>query len=428
MRVATIFAGVAIVLALMALSFVGGVVTTAQVLDGDPSRVLAARASFLDGRVIQTASEETDRFRIFWEAWRIAHDHYVDTNALNDDRMTQGAIQGMLDALGDQGHTRFMTAAEAEHQSQVLSGVFVGIGAEITHKDGKAVVVAPLEGSPAEQAGVKAGDVVLSVDGEDIADHDIDEVLSHLRGAEGTDVRVSLMRPSTGDTLDLTLTRTRVVVPTVTWQMLPGTKIADIRLSQFGARASNELQQAIDAARAAGAAGLILDLRNNPGGLLNEAVSVTSQFIDSGNVLLQRDRAGHETPYAARPGGHALDLPMVVLINQGTASASEITAGALQYAGRAKLVGQTTFGTGTVLSSFKLSDGSALLLGTGEWLTPGGRMIRRQGIEPDVASPLPADSVQVTPLSAAKLSSAELRATSDTQLLSGLQIVEALTR
>ncbi|MFN8483964.1 MAG: S41 family peptidase [Anaerolineae bacterium] len=428
MRVATIFVGVAIVLALMALSFVGGVVVTAQTLQGDPSRVLAASSLFVDGHGAQPPAEETDRFKVFWEAWRIAHDHYVDATAVNDERMTRGAIQGMLDALGDQGHTRFMTAAEAERQSQVLSGVFVGIGAEITHKDGKAVVVTPLEGSPAEGAGVKTGDIVLSVDGEDIADHDMDEVLSHLRGAEGADVRVRLLRPSTGDTLDLTITRARILVPTVTWQMLPGTKIADIRLSQFGMRASAELQRAVDAARAAGADGLILDLRNNPGGLLNEAVFVTSQFIDQGNVLIQRDREGHEIPYSARPGGRALDLPMVVLVNQGTASASEITAGALQYAGRARLVGQTTFGTGTVLSSFKLSDGSALLLGTGEWLTPGGRMIRRQGIEPDIHAELPANIALLTPASAAKLSAAELRATSDTQLLAGLQVVEALTR
>ncbi|MFN8497698.1 MAG: S41 family peptidase [Anaerolineae bacterium] len=428
MRVASIFVGVAIVLALMALSFVGGVVVTAQTLQADPSRVLAASSLFVEGRGASGAGEESDRFKVFWEAWRIAHDHYVDAKALDDERMTQGAIQGMLDALGDQGHTRFMTAAEAERQSQVLAGVFVGIGAEITHKNGKAVVVAPLEGSPAAQAGVKAGDVVLSVDGEDIADHDMDEVLGRLRGAEGSDVRVSLLRPATGATLDLTLTRARVVVPTITWQMLPGAQVADIRLTQFGAHAAAELGQAIDAARAAGAKGLILDLRNNPGGLLNEAVFVTSQFMDEGNVLLQRDRAGREVPYSARPGGHGLDLPMVVLINGGTASAAEITAGALQYAGRARLVGETTFGTGTVLSSFKLSDGSALLLGTGEWLTPGGRMIRRQGIAPDIAAEMPANSVLLTPAGAAKLSAAELRAASDTQLLAGLQVVEAMTR
>ncbi len=428
MRLATAVAGILLVLALMALSFVGGVVVTAQMLQSDPSRVLAARAVFADGRGGQGAADAPDSFKVFWEAWRIAHDHYVDQKALNDDRMTHGAIQGMLDALGDQGHTRFMTSTEAEHQSQVLSGTFVGIGAEISRRDGKAIVVTPMEGSPAERAGIKAGDVVLKVDGEDIADHDVDEVLGHLRGAAGTDVQVHLLRPSTGQTLDLTVTRARIAVPTVTWQMLPGTRIADIRLSQFSANASADVLRAIDQARASGAAGIIFDLRNNPGGLLNEAVAVTSQFIDHGNVLLQRDRSGREIPYSARPGGHGLDLPMVVLINQGSASASEITAGALQDAGRAKLVGQTTFGTGTVLSTFKLSDGSSLLLGTGEWLTPSGRMIRRQGIEPDIPSELPASTVLLTPGSAAKLSAAELRASSDTQLLAGLQVVEALAR
>ncbi len=427
MRLATAAVGILLVLALMALSFVGGVVVTAQMLQSDPSRVLAARAVFTDSRGGQTSSDVPDKFKLFWEAWRIAHDHYVDEKALNDDRMTYGAIQGMLDALGDQGHTRFMTSTEAEHQSQVLSGSFVGIGAEIARRDGKAIVVAPMEGSPAERAGIQAGDVVLRVDGEDIADHDVDEVLGHLRGAEGTDVHVHLLRPSTGQTFDVTITRARIAVPAVTWQMLPGTHVADIRLSQFSANASADVLYAIDQARAAGAVGLIFDLRNNPGGLLSEAVAVTSQFLDHGNVLLQRDRSGREIPYAVRPGGHGLDFPMVVLVNQGSASASEITAGALQDAGRAKVVGQTTFGTGTVLSTFKLSDGSSLLLGTGEWLTPSGRMIRRQGIEPDIVSDLPSSAAMLTPANAAKLSAAELRTSSDAQLLAGLHVVEALT-
>ena len=316
-----------------------------------------------------------------------------------------------------------MTSTEAEHQAQVLSGSFVGIGAEIARRDGKAVVVTPMEGSPAERAGIQAGDIVLKVDGEDIADHDVDEVLGHLRGAEGTDVQVHVLRPATGQTFDVTITRTRIAVPTVTWQMLPGTRVADIRLSQFSTNASAEVLHAIDQARAAGAVGLIFDLRNNPGGLLSEAVAVTSQFLDHGTVLRQRDRSGREIPYTVRPGGHGLDFPMVVLVNQGSASASEITAGALQDAGRAKIVGQTTFGTGTVLSTFKLSDGSSLLLGTGEWLTPSGRMIRRQGIEPDIVATLSGATAMLTPSNAAKLSPTELRAAADTQLLAGLQIV-----
>jgi carboxyl-terminal processing protease len=207
--------------------------------------------------------------------------------------------------------------------------------------------------------------------------------------------------------------------------MLPGTNVALVRLSQFSANATEELVRALTEARAAGATSLIVDVRNNPGGLLEQAIQVTSQFLKDGNVLQQEDAQGNRKAYPVEPGGVATDIPMVVLINRGTASSSEIFAGAIQDQQRGSLVGETTFGTGTVLEPYIFNDGSGLLLGTSQWLTANGRLIRKQGIQPDVTVELPAGADLLLPGEVEDLTVAELLESEDSQLLQALELLGA---
>jgi carboxyl-terminal processing protease len=365
-------------------------------------------------------------FHIFWQAWAIVHDHFVDRQALDATNLEYGAIRGMVAALGDDGHTVFLTPEELASRQADLSGKFSGIGAQLGVKDGLPVIVAPFDGSPAAQAGVKAGDIIMKVDGQDVTTWPLDQVASHIRGEAGTQVVLTLLRPAESKSLEITITRGEIVVPAVTWTMVPGTEVALIRLSQFSANATEELVTSLKEAKAAGAASLILDLRNNPGGLLDQAVQVASQFLKDGDVLLQEDAQGQRKAYPVEPRGVATDVPMVVLINQGSASAAEILAGAIQDHRRGTLVGETTFGTGTVLESFTLDDGSTLLVGTSQWLTPNGRLIRKQGIEPDVRVELPIEADLLSPNDVEHLTASELLQSQDAQFLKALELLQAL--
>ena len=243
------------------------------------------------------------------------------------------------------------------------------------NNNGQVVIVAPIDGSPAQAAGVKAGDIIVKVDGVDLTGMSLSDVVSKVLGPAGTKVTITLQDPKTGAIRDVTITRAKINVKNVTWIMLPGTTIADVRIAGFSQGVTNDLRTALKQIQAQGATGIVLDLRNDPGGLLDEAIGVTSQFLGSGNVLLVKDAQGQEQAIPVRSGGLAVNIPMVVLVNQGTASAAEIVSGALQDAHRATVIGETTFGTGTVLNGFSLSDGSQILLATEEWLTPNGRVI-----------------------------------------------------
>ena len=246
------------------------------------------------------------------------------------------------------------------------------------------------------------------------------------RGEPGTDVVLNVLRPDEGKSLEIAITRGEIDAPTATWALLPGTDVALVRLSQFSADATVELTEAIRAAEAAGATSLIMDVRNNPGGLLEQAINVVSQFVVDGNALQQEDAAGNRESYPVKRGGVATDIPMVVLINRGSASSSEIFAGAMQDHERAQVVGETTFGTGTVLEPFLLGDGSGLMLGTSQWLTADGRLIRKQGIEPDVALELPIGTELLYPSTIEDLSVDELLESEDAQVLKALELLEAL--
>jgi carboxyl-terminal processing protease len=332
----------------------------------------------------------------------------------------------MIAALGDEGHTTFLTPDEVARQRAGISGKFSGIGAQVGVEDGLPVIVAPFDGSPAEKAGIKAGDIIIEVDGVDVTSWPLGDIVENIRGEAGTEVELTVLRPDEGQSYNITIVRGEINSPNATWAIVPGTDVALIRLSQFSADATEELTAAIREAQAAGATSLVMDVRNNPGGLLREAVSVTSQFLTDGYVLQQEDANGNREVFPVRPGGVATDIPLVVLINRGSASSSEIFAGALQDQERAIVVGETTFGTGTVLQPFRLDDGSLLMLGTSQWLTANGRLIRRQGIEPDVALELPIGAQLLFPGILEDLTVAGLLESEDAQLLKALELLDAL--
>lgn len=375
--------------------------------------------------VVRAADQPTE-FDTFWEAWNIVHRYFVDRDALDTTRLTYGAIRGMIDALGDQGHTTFLTPEEVARHQTGISGKFSGIGAQVGLEDGLPVIVAPFDGSPAEAAGVRAGDIIIEVDDVDVTSWSLGDIVERIRGEAGTEVELTVMRPGEGKSYEITIVRGEIDSPDATWAMVPGTDVALIRLSQFSADATEELTEAIREAEVAGATSLIMDVRNNPGGLLRQAISVTSQFLTDGNVLQQEDADGNREAFPVREGGIATDIPLVVLINRGSASSSEIFAGAMQDQERAIVVGETTFGTGTVLQPFRLGDGSTLMLGTSQWLTADGRLIRKQGIEPDIEVELPVGTRLLAPGVVEAFTVEELLESEDTQLLKALELLDAL--
>ncbi len=372
------------------------------------------------------AEDQPAEFDVFWQVWNIVHENFVDRAALNNSDLTYGAVSGLINALGDEGHTRFLTPEEVQRQQSDISGKFYGIGAQVGVKDGLPVIVTPLEDSPAEEAGIKAGDIILEVDGEDVTVWALNDVVNHIRGEEGTPVTLTLFRPDSTESLEITVIRGEINIEAATWAMVPGTEVAVIRLNQFSANLNEETTAAVKEARAAGAEQLVIDVRNNPGGLLDQAVRVTSQFLEDGNVLLQEDAEGNREVFPVEEGGIATDIPIAVLINRGSASAAEIFAGAIQDQDRGTLIGETTFGTGTVLQPFKLQDGSALLLGTSQWLTPEGRLIRKNGITPDIELDLPIEADLVTPSELKEMTQEELLESEDIQLLKALEVLEAI--
>lgn len=361
-----------------------------------------------------TAAEMPTAVVVFGEAWTLLHEHYVEPTALDDKQLLAGALRGLADAVGDSGHTRYLTAEELSQHSEQLSGEYTGIGVEIEDREGKIIVRDVFEESPAQRAGIRVGDMLVAVDGIPVDELGLDGVVQHVRGPEGTTVTLRLARPGTGQPIEVTLVRAKVRVSVVRWAILPS-NIGYVRLSSFASGASTDLRRALDRLVAREVRGVVLDLRGNPGGLVNEAVDAAGLFLPPGTlVFTSRDRAGNVTEYRTEPDSQPVTLPLVVVVDHGTASAAEIVAGALQDYRRAVLVGERTFGTGTVLTEFRLQDGSALLIGTQVWVTPNGRVIWRNGIEPDIVVSLGAETAPLVPYSGQVVTSSELE--SDPQL------------
>jgi len=327
-----------------------------------------------------------------------------------------------VDSLGDTGHSGFLSPEMVKAEHTIETGQFAGIGAEVQMKNNRVVVVAPLDGSPAQKAGLRPGDIIVDVDGRDITGFPLPEVVQKIMGPPGSRMTLTVEDPATGEERTLTIRRAIIRLQSVTWSMLPGLPIAHVRIAFFSKGASKDLEKSLAEIVHRGAKGLVLDLRNDPGGLLEMAVDVASQFLESGAVLQEKNAKGEIRPVAVETGVKKYALPMVVLTNAGTASASEIVAGALQDAKRATIVGETTFGTGTVLSPIPLSDGSALLLAVMEWLTPSGRTIWHKGIRPDVEVSLPGDAAPLVPGAEKGMTAAQLQANKDQQLHRALDI------
>ncbi|MEO8571488.1 MAG: S41 family peptidase, partial [Chloroflexota bacterium] len=276
-------------------------------------------------------------FGLIREAWDTLHTKYVGADQLDDKALIYGAIDGMTQAVGDTGHTTFLTPEQRAANSTGLSGSYVGIGVRIdTASDGLPLVVGVFPASPAEGAHLAAGDEIVAVDGKPAAGHTINEIIGWVRGPAGSTVKVTVRAGASGTPRDVSMVRADVAVDPVSWTLVPGTMTALIRLEQFSSGAADDLIKAIGLARTTGADRIVLDLRGNPGGYVNEADAVASQFLKDGVVFIERAADGHETSHAVKPGGVATDLPLVVLVDGNTASASEIVSGAIQDAAHAK--------------------------------------------------------------------------------------------
>ena len=380
-----------------------------------PDRVSYARSD-------RPAAEEPD-WKLIDEAWDIISKDYVEHKAVQSEKLTNGAITGMVNALGDTGHSTFLTPDMVPLAKHFLEGSFTGVGIEVRMKEGRVIIVAPIESSPAQKAGLQSGDVIVKVDEKDVLGLPLDEVITRIVGSPGTAVSLTVFSPKTGQTRTVSLVRAAITIHNVTWSRLSDSKLADLRIAGFSTGVTEELRKALKEIEKQRINGVILDLRDNPGGVFETAVSSTSQFLQGGTVVLVKNNIGVIKRVPVQHGGLMPDLKLVVLINGGTASAAEIMAGALQDAHRAGLVGEKTFGTGTVLEQFKLSNGSALLLAIAEWLTPGGRVIWHKGIMPDVEVPLPADVEPLYPARIKDMTMAQIQASGDGQLLRALALL-----
>jgi len=319
-------------------------------------------------------------FSIFWEAWNKVMDSYVGTP--DAQKMIYGAISGMVNSLGDP-YSAFMEPGESKSFLEDLSGEISGIGAEMDIKDDKLLIIAPLADSPAEKAGLKPQDQVLKINDESTENMTLEEAVSKIRGKAGSKVNLSITREGWDQPQQFTIIREKIQIKSVKWEMRAD-NIAYIQINQFGDDTTDLMKQAAQEIRAKSPKAIILDLRNNPGGYLESAVDTTSLFMSKGIVVKEQYKDGHIDEETTTLEPLLKDYKLIILINGGSASASEIVAGALQDTGRAKLVGEKTFGKGSVQDLEQISGGSTLRLTVAKWLTPNGRAIDQIGIEPDI--------------------------------------------
>ncbi len=369
-------------------------------------------------------SNAVAEFQLMAQAWNTIQHFYVHHASLNETNMAYGAISGMVDALGDTGHSTFLTPEMLKQVRQNTEGRLKGIGVEVQMRGKHVVVVAPLDDSPAQRAGLRPGDIILRVDGQDITGLPLGQVVKRITGPAGSAVKLTLLEPGTEQTREVQIVREDIQLNPVVWNALPGTRIAHIRIASFAQPLAENLQKALTQIQEQQFTGLILDLRNNPGGILTQAVLTASQFLPGGNVLLVKDARNRVKAIPVQAPGLATNIPMAVLVNRGSASSAEVVAGALKDAQRAPLVGETTFGTGTILNEFTLFDGSALLLAIEEWLTPSGHSIWHQGIKPDIVVPMDPEILPLSPEVERHMTAAQLQSSDDRQLLRALAVLQ----
>lgn len=322
-------------------------------------------------------------FSLFWEAWNKFSEKSV--YPVDSRKMIYGSVAGLLSSVDDP-YTSFFTPEDNKRFREDIGGEFDGIGIEIISKNGFPTVVAPLSNTPAEKAGVKAGDVILSVDGQKTSDLGFNETISKIRGKKGTSVKLGLARSGKEDIVVLDVVRDTIVVKSVTWERkdFEGRKIFYVKIRQFGDDTNKLFLDFVSETTKLKPDGIIIDLRNNPGGYLESAVDLSSYFLDGGVVLSEKNRSGSSREYKTTQNAKLKGYKTAVLINKGSASASEIFSGALQDRQAGKLIGEKSFGKGSVQELIDLSDGSAVKVTVAKWFTPSGRAINGEGIAPDI--------------------------------------------
>jgi carboxyl-terminal processing protease len=337
-----------------------------------------------------TPSQNQTGLELVDQAWNAIVQNYVEPAKINSDNLSRGAVKGIMDALNDP-YSAYLDPETYKLFQSDLQGKFEGIGAEVAlNSDAKPVIIAPLDQSPAAKAGIKTGDIILAVNGKPTDRMSLVEVVLNVRGPAGTSVTLTILHEGDTVPVDIEIVRTQIESPSVNWEMKGD--IAYIRIFQFGERTNDEFNSALQSIDLKNTAGIILDLRSNPGGLVPAVVDVASHFIKEGVVLTLVDNKGDRTSESVHPNGVFTDLPMVVLVDQYSASGSEVLTGALRDHKRATIAGTKTFGKGSYDIDIPLQDGSDIYLTVGRWLTPDGQLIEGQGIEPDYVLDITGDA------------------------------------
>ena len=336
--------------------------------------------------------------QIVWEAYSILSREYVLPEKIDPDLLAEAAVVGMLEALDDR-YTSYISPSTFKIDQQGFQGNFGGIGAQVeASPDRRGVIITrPLPNTPAERAGIRAGDRILAVDGVDALGWSVLEAVNKIRGEKGTPVTLTVEHVGSLDPVDITIIRDTIDDPSVMVIDVPDTKYGRIRISQFTAQTSRELRQGVQKLIDNGAEGIILDLRGNPGGLLSATVDVASEFLTDGLVTYEVDSRGKKDEWKVKKGGNFPKIPMVTLVDNFSASGSEVLAGALQDQGRSVVIGTNTFGKGSVNLLRGLSNGGGVYLTIGHWFTPNGRLIEEVGVEPDVIVEFDAEALGANP-------------------------------
>ena len=392
--------GIALLLiSCLAVGFIGGYATHNLTVN------LPLLANTTSTSNTNPATNTDELFKPFWEAWKIVHDKYL-VQPVNDEKMMQGAIRGMMDSLGDP-HSAYMDPVEYSDATAPLEG-YSGIGAWVNTEGEYLTITEPMKGSPAESAGLKAGDQIIAIDGVDMKGTLAELARQKVLGPAGTQVVLTIKREGDEQPFDVTITRAQITIPSTEYKMLDS-NIGYIRLNAFSNTTGDELHTALTELLAQKPKGLILDLRYNGGGYLDEAILVGSEFLPNGVVAYEEFGDGTRHTYDVTGNGIATQIPMVVLVNEWSASASEVVAGALQDRGRAQLIGVTTYGKGTAQNWIPLSgDEGAIRVTIARWLTPNERNVTGKGLTPDIE---------------VKISDADAKAGIDSQLNRAIEIL-----
>lgn len=331
---------------------------------------------------ILPGSETKADFGVFWQAWSKLQESYLKSAEVDEEKMIWGAIRGLSEGMGDR-YTTFFTPEEVKQFNEEINGEFGGIGAELEEQNGQITVVAPLKDTPAEAAGIKPKDIIAKVNGEEVFGQKLHEVIKKIKGDPGTKVKLTIIREGNG-VKEIEIIREIIRIPALKWEMKPD-NIGYIRIYSFNEAAFREFNQAVKDLFSGGAKGLVLDLRNNPGGYLETAVDLAGWFLPKNSLVVsERYASGEDTDFRSEGPAALKNIPVAVLVNDGSASASEILAGALRDINGVKLIGEKTFGKGTVQELQELKDGSMLKITVANWVTPSGVIIDNEGLEPDI--------------------------------------------